>query len=467
MGDLLVGIDRARGGVGAQITAGLRDAVRTGRLAPGDRLPSSRTLAADLGVSRGMVVEAYEQLVAEGYLTSRHGSGTRVADIPERHAPGGPEAPRDDDDGSALPYDLKPGTSDMSAFPRAAWLAATRHALATVPHSRLSYGDPGGVPELRTALAAYLGRVRAAIASPDRIVVVGGVAQGVALIVQALAARGHTLLAVENPSSTTQRGLLRSNGLGVVAVPVDGDGLDVDALARTGARAVLVTPAHQYPTGVVLSPERRARLTAWARDVDGLVIEDDYDAEFRYDRDPVGCLQGLDPDRVVHLGSTSKALAPGMRLGWAVVPHTWLEQVRELKQYADLGSAVINQFAFVRLLESGGYDRHLRAMRLRYRSRRDAVAEAFAEFLPEVRLDGIRAGLHLYAELPPGCREDAVVKAAAARGVRVEPVGPLRESDDDAAPAIVLGYASLGEERLREAVALLAEACREAASATV
>ncbi|UGQ09402.1 PLP-dependent aminotransferase family protein [Yinghuangia sp. ASG 101] len=461
MGDLLVGIDRAKGSVGAQITAGLRDAVRTGRLAPGDRLPSSRTLAADLGVSRGMVVEAYEQLVAEGYLTSRHGSGTRVADIPERRAPGGPEVPRDDDDGSALPYDLKPGTSDMSAFPRAAWLAATRHALATVPHSRLSYGDPGGVPELRTAIAAYLGRVRAAIASPDRIVVVGGVAQGVALIVQALATRGHTLLAIENPSSATQRGLLRSNGLPVVAVPVDGDGLDVDALARTGARAVLVTPAHQYPTGVVLSPERRAQLTSWARDVDGLVIEDDYDAEFRYDRDPVGCLQGLDPDRVVHLGSTSKALAPGMRLGWAVVPHTWLEQVRELKQYADLGSAVINQFAFVRLLETGGYDRHLRAMRLRYRSRRDAVADAFAEFLPEVRLDGIRAGLHLYAELPPGCREEAVVKAAAARGVRVEPVGPLREPGHEATPAVVLGYASLGEDRLREAVALLAEACRE------
>ncbi|WP_436787581.1 PLP-dependent aminotransferase family protein [Yinghuangia sp. YIM S10712] len=468
MGDLLVGIDRAKGNVGAQITAGLRDAVRTGRLAPGDRLPSSRTLAADLGVSRGMVVEAYEQLVAEGYLTSRHGSGTRVADIPERHAPGASEAPSEaprDAQGveAAPPYDLKPGTSDMSAFPRGAWLAATRHALATVPHSRLSYGDPGGVPELRTALAAYLGRVRAAIASPDRIVVVGGVAQGVALIVQALAARGHTLLAVEDPSSATQRGLLRSNGLPIVGVPVDGEGLDVDALARTGARAVLVTPAHQYPTGVVLSPERRARLTSWARDVDGLVIEDDYDAEFRYDRDPVGCLQGLDPDRVVHLGSTSKALAPGMRLGWAVVPHTWLEQVRELKRYADLGSAVINQFAFVRLLESGGYDRHLRAMRLRYRSRRDAVAEAFAEFLPEVRLDGIRAGLHLYAELPPGCREESVVKAAGARGVRVEPVGPMRESAHGAPQALVLGYASLGEERLREAVALLAEACREAA----
>lgn len=462
MGDLLVGVDRALGHVGAQITAGLRDAVRTGRLAPGDRLPSTRALASDLGVSRGMVVEAYEQLVAEGYLTSRHGSGTRVADIPERRAPGGPAAPRDRSDMSALPYDLKPGTSDMSAFPRAAWLAATRHALATVPHSRLSYGDPGGVPELRTALAAYLGRVRAANASPDRIVVVGGVAQGIALVVQALAARGHTLLAVEDPSSATQRGLLRSNGLPVLGVPVDDEGIDVDALARSGARAVLVTPAHQYPTGVVLSPERRARLTAWARDVDGLIIEDDYDAEFRYDRDPVGCLQGLDPDRVVHLGSTSKALAPGMRLGWAVVPHLWLEQLRELKQYADLGSAVINQFAFVRLLESGGYDRHLRAMRLRYRGRRDAVNEAFAELLPEARVDGVRAGLHLYLSLPDGVDEAAVVKAAAERGVRVEPVAPMREPDHDAPPALVLGYAMLGEDKLREAVTLLAAACREA-----
>ncbi|MDI2128872.1 PLP-dependent aminotransferase family protein [Yinghuangia seranimata] len=460
MGDLLVGIDRSGGAVGAQITAGLRDAVRTGRLAPGDRLPSSRTLAADLGVSRGMVVEAYEQLVAEGYLTSKHGSGTRVADIPERRAPGGPEEPRDANDISALPYDLKPGTSDMSAFPRAAWLAATRHALATVPHSRLSYGDPGGVPELRTALAAYLGRVRAAIASPDRIVVMGGVAQGIALLVQALQARGHTSIAVEDPSSAMQRDLLRSNGLPVVGAPVDCDGIDVAALARTGARAVLVTPAHQYPTGVVLSPERRAQLTAWARDVDGLIIEDDYDAEFRYDRDPVGCLQGLDPDRVAHLGSTSKALAPGMRLGWAVVPCAWLDQVRDLKRFADLGSAVINQFAFVSMLESGGYDRHLRAMRLRYRSRRDVVTDAFAEYLPEVEVNGIRAGLHLYVELPYGCREEEVVKAAAERGVRVEPVAPMREPGFEAPPALVLGYASLSEDRIRVAVRLLAEACR-------
>lgn len=460
MSDLLVGIDRALGNVGAQITAGLREAVRSGRLAPGDRLPSSRALAADLGVSRGMVVEAYEQLVAEGYLTSRHGSGTRVAQLPEQHTSRGPELPRDVSDVSELPFDLKPGSSDMSAFPRSAWLAATRHALATVPHSRLSYGDPGGVPELRIALAGYLGRVRAANASPDRIVVVGGVAQGIALVVQALAVREHRLLAVEDPSSATQRGLLRSNGLPIVGIPVDGDGIDVDALARSGARAVLVTPAHQYPTGVVLSPERRARLTAWARDVDGLIIEDDYDAEFRYDRDPVGCLQGLDPDHVVHLGSTSKALAPGMRLGWAVVPEPWLEQIRELKQYADLGSAVINQFAFVRLLESGAYDRHLRAMRLRYRARRDAVADAFAEFLPEVEVNGIRAGLHLYVELPAGCTEDAVTAAAAERGVRVEPVGPMREDAAAGPQALVLGYAMLAEDRLHEAVRRIAEACR-------
>ncbi|GAA1069836.1 PLP-dependent aminotransferase family protein [Kitasatospora arboriphila] len=457
MTELLLPFDPSGGsGLTARLTAALREAVRQGRPPAGGRLPATRTLARDLGVSRGTVVEAYAQLVAEGYLVSRPGAGTRVADgiaPPPPAPPPGPSAP-------AVRYDLKPGTPDLSLFPRAAWQAALRRALAAAEHTALGYGDPAGHPALRAELAAHLGRVRAAAADPGRLTVVGGVAQGLALTARQLVRHGHRAVAVEDPGSPGTFGLLRAHGLEPLGVPVDGHGLDVDALARTGARAVLVTPAHQYPTGVVLAPERRAALIAWARRTGGVVVEDDYDAEFRYDREPVGCLQGLAPDLVVHLGSLSKSLAPGLRLGWAVLPEPMVEEFRTDKQYTDLGCSALDQLAFARLLADGGHDRHLRAVRARYRARRDALAEALARHLPDAAVRGVSAGLHLYLDLPPGCAERPVVEAAAARGVRVEPVAPTRLTAPGP-PALVLGHAALPERRLARAAQLLAEAVAE------
>lgn len=452
MRELLVHLDRSAGRLGAQVQSGLREAIRSGRLPAGFRMPSTRALAESLDVSRGMVVDAYEQLVAEGYLVSRHGSGTQVTAACTAPQPAAAPGP-----GTAVPitHDLKPGVPDLSAFPRSAWLAATRHVLNTAPHRALGYPGPSGAGELRAALADYLGRVRAAQARPEHIVVVNGVAQGLSLVSQALRRLGRDVLAVEDPSSDRQRGIFTTHGLAVAYAPTDAEGLDVEALARTGARAVLVTPAHQYPTGVVLSPRRRAALVAWARTHDGLIVEDDYDAEFRYDRDPVGCLQGLAPDRVVHLGSTSKALAPGMRLGWAVLPAPLIEQIHDLKTNADLGSATLPQLTLVRMLATGAYERHLRAMRAHYRARRDAVVEALAEHLPAARVHGVAAGIHLYVELPPGSDESATVRRAAALGVRVEPMADLR-AFATGPPAVIIGYAGLSPDRLREAVRLLA-----------
>ncbi|WP_431681991.1 PLP-dependent aminotransferase family protein [Kitasatospora sp. KL5] len=458
MAELLIVLDPSAdgGGLTAALTRALREAVRQGRPPAGGRLPSTRALARDLGVSRGTVVEAYAQLVAEGYLVSARGAGTRVADgIAPRPPAAAPAA-----DTPAVCYDLKPGTPDLSAFPRAAWQAALRRALAAAEHTALGYGDPAGHPGLRAELAAYLGRVRAAAAAPGQVVVVGGVAQGLALAVRRLVRHGHRTIAVEDPGSPGTFGLLRSHGIEPVGVPVDAYGLDVGALAATGARAVLVTPAHQYPTGVVLAPERRAALVAWARRTGAVVIEDDYDAEFRYDREPVGCLQGLAPDLVVHLGSLSKSLAPGLRLGWAVLPEPMVGEFRTDKQYADLGCSALDQLAFARLLADGGHDRHLRAVRARYRSRRDALAAALAEHLPGAAVRGVAAGLHLYLDLPAGCSEEAVVAAAAARGLRVEPVAPTRLAVPGP-PALVLGYAGLPERALARAAALLAEAVAE------
>ncbi|QKW40277.1 PLP-dependent aminotransferase family protein [Actinomadura sp. NAK00032] len=362
-------------------------------------------------------------------------------------------------------YDLTPGRPDLSAFPRERWIAAARAALRTLPNDELGYPDPGGVPVLRAELASYLGRVRAAYADPGRVVIMNGVAQGLSALLALLRASGHRTLAVEDPTSARQLPMMESAGLRLARVPVDGEGVDVAALARSGARAVLVTPAHQYPTGVVLSPARRAALIAWARDVDGLILEDDYDAEFRYDRDPVGCLQGVDPERVVLLGSVSKSLAPALRLGWAVAPPSVVGRLREYRAVTDLGAPVLEQHALTEFLRSGGYDRHLRTMRRRYRARRDALAAALSEHLPGARVRGVSAGIHLYVELPSGSDEDAIVARAARAGVAVAGARPLWWPGRAAAapPALVLGYAGMGETRLVKAAELLGQAITQGA----
>ncbi|MBX6385638.1 MAG: PLP-dependent aminotransferase family protein [Microbispora sp.] len=447
MADFHLVVDKAAGGLAGQIAREVREAVRSGRLLPGTRLPATRDLARDLGVSRGVVVEAYEQLVAEGFLESKTGAGTRVAAGAGRQAAPGHTA----GEGESRPhYGHRPTSPDLGLFPRQAWLAAVRHVLATLPNDALDYGDPGGVPALRRELAAYLGRVRAADTSPDDVVVVTGVAQGLSLVVQALVReRGREIvLAVEDPTSVRQLPLLRRAGADTVPVPVDGEGIVVGKLPA-GADAVLVTPAHQYPTGVVLSPARRAALAEWAARTGALVLEDDYDAEFRFDRDPVGCLQGLAPDRVVLAGSVSKALAPGLRLGWIAAPPRVARAVRLARGELDLGSPVIDQYALAHLIAAGAYDRHLRRMRREYRRRRDALVAALAEHLPWVAVRGISAGLHLYAE--PDGDPARLVAAARAAGLSAEVVTSACGS-----PGLVIGFARLPAHRVTEAVRTLA-----------
>ncbi|MFG1962808.1 PLP-dependent aminotransferase family protein [Nonomuraea sp. NPDC049028] len=444
MADLHVTINRDQGGIAGQIASELREAIRRGRLTPGTRLPASRDLAADLQVSRGVVVEAYEQLVAEGFLISRVGAGTLVAPAPSRGSVAATARPEVAACGPH--YGHRPTSPDLGCFPRERWLASVRHVLTTMHSDAFDYGDPGGVRELRDELAGYLRRVRAADVHPDNLVIVGGVAQGLSLALHVLAKRtGGLRLAVEDPNSHRQVPLLRRAGAELVPVPVDDQGLDVTALRARGADAVLVTPAHQYPTGVVLSPARRAALMEWAVESGGVVLEDDYDAEFRFDRDPVGCLQGLAPARVVLSGSVSKALAPGLRLGWVAAPAELAESMRQARGELDLGSPVIDQYALAHFLRTGGYDKHLRRMRREYRRRRDALVKAVAEHLPEVRVRGIAAGLHAYLDLPPGSDEDAFVRPARELGLAADPVGPTRLTPGP--PGVVVGFARLPAHR--------------------
>ncbi len=454
--ELLLRLDRGSGSLGAQLQRELRAAIRSGRLGPGERLPSSRTLARELSVSRGLVQECYGQLTAEGYLTSQPGSATRVA-AGAAAAPGASPP-------AAVPappaYDFRYGVPDLTSFPMRDWLWAQGEAGRTAPSLAMGYGDPRGHPRLREVLAAYLRRVRGADADPDQLVVCGGYAQGVNLVFAALARQGVTRVGLEDPGDRDNDAIASRAGLTPVPVPVDTDGVDVAALADAGVGAVVLTPAHQVPTGVVLAATRRPALIRWATRTGAVVIEDDYDAEFRYDRQPVGSLQGLCPDRVVTIGSVSKVLAPGLRLGWLVCPQWMVEAVAREKAYADRGSPVLDQLALARLIESGRYDRHLRRMRAVYGARRSALRTALAEHAPEVRLDGIPAGFHAVARLPAGLAERAVVDAARDRSVGLYGMSRYRADAATDPAELVLGFGNLNEGAIARAIATVADLMR-------
>jgi GntR family transcriptional regulator/MocR family aminotransferase len=452
--DLLVAVDDTEGR-GAGLERALREAIRDGRLAAGTRLPSTRTLAADLGWARGTVAGAYSQLSAEGWLSARAGAGTVVAAGAEaagRRAPAA-EAKR------PVRHDLRAGSPDVASFPRAAWAAALRRVLREAPDAALRLGDPRGRPELRTALAAYLGRARGVLATPERILVCSGYVQALALLAAALGRRAT--VAMEDPCLALHREVVRAAGVRVAALAVDERGARIDALGT--ADAVVVTPAHQVGLGSTLAPERRAALADWAHE--GVVIEDDYDGEFRYDGRPVGALQALAPDHIVYCGTASKALSPALRIAWLVLPERLVEPVVEAKRVADSASPALDQLALARLIESGELDRHLRRARTRYRHRRDALVAALAEQAPAVRVLGIAAGLHAVLELPPTAPPEAeIVAAARARSLAITPLGPFWHTPGDRPPAVQAGYATPPDHAYDGAVAALAGVMRAAAS---
>jgi GntR family transcriptional regulator / MocR family aminotransferase len=457
--DVLLSVSRGGGQtLGAQIEGQLRRAIRTGTLKAGARVPSTRDLSRQLGVSRRVAVDAYAQLAAEGYLVLRQGARPRVSDavVPAPAADAVREPP------AAPRFDFRPSVPDVSTFPRRAWLRSLRQALGTMPDEELRYGDPRGVKPLRSALADYLGRVRGVVGDPGRVVVTCGYTQGLDIVCRALAAQGARRIAIEDPSNPEQTWIAERAGLEPVPIAVDDDGLRIDDLERVQADAVVVTPAHQHPTGSVLSAERRTALLGWLRDRDALAIEDDYDAEIRYDRAAVGALHGLEPDRIVYAGSASKILAPALRIGWLVVPPRLLDTVAHEKLIADLGTARIEQHAFADFLARGELDRHLRRMRVRYRARRDALVAALAEFLPEASVHGIAGGLHATVRLPNGFDEQAIREGARGRRILFNTTRDYRPEGDAAGVTLMLGYAQLPESAIRAGVRELAEIVRAA-----
>ena len=442
--ELLLRLDRGSGQpLRSQLEEGLREAIRSGRLQGGERLPSSRELARELGTSRGLVQECYSQLLSEGYLTSQIGSATRVA-MGAHPAPA--EPPPRPEPPPRLIADFLSGVPDLANFPRGDWVWATREACGSMANLDLDYGDPRGSAVLRGVLAGYLRRVRAAAAEPGQMIVSTGFAQGVVLVLRALAQAGVRCVAFVDPGYGS-----------TVHVPVDDLGIDAAALGDSGARAVVVTPAHQSPTGVVLAASRRHALVEWANRNDGFIVEDDYDSEFRYDREPIGVLQGLAPGRVFTIGTASKALAPAVRLGWILAPPSLAAAVAEEKRISDRGSSTLDQLVLAALLESGRYDRHLRRMRAIYARRRTRLIAILARHAPGIRLTGLAAGFHAVAHLPAGADEQAVVAAARERRVGLYGMGNFRAVPAAGPPQLVLGFGQVGERAIEPGIAAVAD----------
>lgn len=464
--------DAPSGGRTAWLARTLRDAILDERIRAGTALPPSRSLATDLGVSRGVVTEAYQRLIEEGHAVGHRRAGTIVTGIgrapkpvdparatsvlPARHfvARPGPSV-FDDMRHAATRIDLSPGVPDLATFPRAAWLRAEKDVLDRTPASALGYADPHGAEPLRQAVGAWLARTRSIRADPRDVVIVAGVSQGLSLLAQVLHRRGEDAIAVEDPGSLGVRQLLGAWSMTTPPIPVDEAGLRVDRLAGSSARAVLLTPAHQFPTGVVLDGTRRAELIRWARR-GGLVIEDDYDAEHRYDRPPVAALHAGDPDHVYYTGSVSKLIAPAVRLGWVIAPPSLRDDIVALKRDTDLGNAVLPQLTLASFLDSGGMERHLRVLRRRHRSRRDAMIGAIRSGIPAATVHGAAAGLHVTVTFD-AARPEADLEIAAAcldEGVKVQPLTWHRQAPGP--PGLVLGYAAVPVGAIADGVDVVA-----------
>jgi GntR family transcriptional regulator/MocR family aminotransferase len=452
------------GGLADWLAGQLRAAIADGRLPIGGRLPASRVLAAELRVSRGVITEAYQRLIDDGHAAGRGRAGTVVVAAPVR--PPDPEPDRSPskvftplpdakvfDEVRAAParIDLTPGVPDLTAFPRAAWLRAERAVLDELEPAHFGYGDPRGAPAMRRAVSHWLARNRGIRADPGEIIVVAGVAQALTLLGEVLRQHGVDAIAVEDPSSLGARQHLHHCGLATPPVPVDDDGLRVAELRALGAPAVLVTPAHQFPTGVVLGGERRRDLMRWAAD-GGIVVEDDYDAEHRYDRAPVPAVRSMRPE-VCYTGSVSKLLAPALRVGWLLAPPRFRDDLVAAKRFADLGNAVLAQLVLARLMETGELERQLRVVRARHRRRRDAMVRALAADLPSAVVHGAAAGLHLTITFDAEVDDLAVAAAALAEGVKVQPLSWHRQRPGR--PGLVLGYAARTATEIAEGVAVL------------
>jgi GntR family transcriptional regulator/MocR family aminotransferase len=479
--------------LGQQVYQAFRRAILAGEMAPAARLPSTRTLALELGVSRNVVLLAYEQLLAEGYAEGRHGSGTYVAAaLPEsahasrpprgRRAPGASRPDRLSRYGRRLaeipaasptwspeprlPYDFRYGVPSTEDFPHAIWRGIVSRRMRAGSRDAMAYGPPEGHAGLRRALAGYLQRARGVVGDAEQIIIVNGSQQALDLTARVLLDPGDRVV-IEDPQYQGARRVFAAAGTLVVPVGVEADGLDVARIPRWGvtARLAYVTPSHQFPTGVVMSLARRLALLEWAQRVGAYIVEDDYDSEYRYEGRPLEAVQGLDPaGRVIYMGTFSKVLFPALRLGYLVLPPPLVAPFTAAKWLTDRHTATFEQEVLAELVAAGHFERHLRRARTRNASRREALLAALqAELGERVEIMGANAGVHLLVwlrDVPPRGL-GRLIRAAAEVGVGLYPVAPYYMEPPRRA-GVILGYASLTEKEIRTGIARLASVVRGA-----
>ena len=494
---VMVPLDRSSGAaLHRQLYEGLREGVLAGRFPAGARLPSTRGLAAELGVSRNTVTSAFTQLLAEGYLEGRVGSGTYVAGaLPDemlraRRGVRGADFSHDEESvasggrrlsrrGELLagtrtvtlrdagrPRAFRPCVPALEEFPRREWRQISARRWRRPPGGLLGYGDPAGYRPLREAIAGYLGAARAARCSPEQVVVVSGSQQALDLAARVLLDPGDAVW-VEDPGYAGARAALVGAGARLVPVPVDGDGLDVSAGTEreAGARLAYVTPSHQYPLGPTMGLGRRLELLRWANRAGAWIVEDDYDGEYRYSGRPLEALQGLDDEgRVVYVGTFSKVLFPALRLGYLVVPPDLVDAFVAARELSDRHSPLIDQAVLADFILEGHFARHVRRMRTLYAARQEALVEAARRYLDGlIDVGPAEAGMHLVGFLPHGSNDREASQKAAACGVEAPPISAyaLRGSpyhEPAHRPGLLLGYAALTEAEILRGVRRLAAA---------
>ncbi|MBI5444147.1 MAG: PLP-dependent aminotransferase family protein [Deltaproteobacteria bacterium] len=451
-----------------QIYSRLRELILAGGLPAGAKLPSSRALAKELGVSRNVTLEAYDLLYAEGFTEAARGSGTFVAEGTS-FAPAAPKAPLEvdvgEEEGGGYPGAIlfRSGTPDLSLFPARLWLSLLREAFAGGTCEILGYGRPEGRPELRGAIREHVVSRRGVVCSDDQIVITMGATQGVGIAAALLASENASnsdarrVVVVEDPVTEGLQRILEAFRVTLRPVPADELGMRTDLLSGATPAFVYVTPSHQYPIGGTLPIRRRLELLRYARDTGCYVLEDDYDSEFRFDGPPLSSVHSLDPSRVIYAGTFSKTLCPAIRVGYLVLPPELVATARTLKWRNDLHNEIATQLALAAFIRRGYYVRHLARMRKVYARRRSATVEALSEsFGSDVKILGSATGLHLCARwegvvftpevLADLAREGCVVRSAASHCL----VSPERYED-----TLILGYGNLKETEIRRGVEIL------------
>jgi GntR family transcriptional regulator / MocR family aminotransferase len=445
--------DLREGPLHLRLAGAIRDAIQSGRLPAGALLPPTRMLAKEFRCSRWVVSEAYAQLGAEGYLATRIGSGTRV-----RGSPGLVLPPHDSSPASVFDGDLAPILPDLSSFPVKEWTLALRAGLSTLTTDDLEFPPRVGHPHLRQILAEYLYRVRGVHADRANVTITTGTDDGLSRLLGAMRASGIDTVAVEDPGWPGIRLAAQAAGLETLSVSVDSDGLRVSELAQNSrVRAVVVTPAHQFPTGAILSSDRRAQLLAWAGRVDALIVEDDADADKRHDGRRVGAMQSADPLRVAYVASACRTLGPAVGIGWMVTPPRWTRVIHSRTRVAPC-PPVMDQLAFAKLLQDGGYDRHSRRSRTKSRNRRDTLVRLISSLLPEARVSGAAAGSYFVVDVdcPTDC--DTVLALQESRGLSLVSMHRYQLNHTRSERGLVIGFGNLADADFERVVSRLIEA---------